>query len=107
MRFNFVANATFEAANLDDAFLKLSQHFKNLAGDIDNDEENFFIGEMHLSPVEGIKTEVPEGGKIVFDERKLVEIKTELQTAAGYIEDPEAFDKAWGKFVRLIKETIV
>ena len=49
--FKFTADCTFFAENIDDAFVRLSEHFKRLA----NEEENeaWFLGEMHIEPVKG------------------------------------------------------
>jgi len=51
-RFILRADCSFDAEDLDDAFLRLSEHFRRLAED-ENYEEGFIeTGEIHLSPKE-------------------------------------------------------
>lgn len=52
--FIFYANCTFEAENIDDAFLKLRDHFDALLGDedgiIEGKDLHLETGEMHIHP---------------------------------------------------------
>ena len=58
-RFILKADCSFDAENIDDACLKLSEHFRRLVQD-DNYNEFFFVtGEIHLAPLN--KKEI-EGG---------------------------------------------
>ncbi len=57
MEFHFKADAKFEAKNIDDAFLKLSDHFNSRYQECASDEDESipseqleFIGEMHIRP---------------------------------------------------------
>jgi hypothetical protein len=51
--FNIKANATFDAENIDDAFQKLSDHFKALAEEgLDGDDGQFIKhGAIEIAPV--------------------------------------------------------
>jgi hypothetical protein len=53
MKFNFFADVNFEAKNIDDAFSKISKHFKNI-----KNTNLEFIGEMHIVPIQKIKNEL-------------------------------------------------
>lgn len=44
-RFRLTADTTFEAKNIDDALLKLSEHFKRMGGDGSEPAEKEFIFE--------------------------------------------------------------
>ena len=46
MKFHLIADATFEAANIDDALRRLSEHFRQLTeGSLDDsDTDQFFDG---------------------------------------------------------------
>lgn len=58
-RFILKAHCSFDAENIDDAFLKLSEHFRRLAQDDNYDKFFFLSGEVHLVPLN--KKEIEEG----------------------------------------------
>ena len=49
-RFILKAHCSFDAENIDDACLKLSEHFRRLVQDDNYDEFLFATGEIHLAP---------------------------------------------------------
>ena len=58
-RFILKAHCSFDAENIDDACLKLSEHFRRLVQDDNYDKVFFATGEVHLVPLN--KKEIEEG----------------------------------------------
>ena len=65
MKFKMIANVTFEATNIDDAFNKLMTHFHALETDTDNDQLRlqFLPGSgLLIEPIGPIKETTDAGG---------------------------------------------
>jgi len=50
VRFELKAGIIFEAKDIDDAFLKLSEHFRRLSQEEDYDESPFELGQIRVAP---------------------------------------------------------